>query len=135
MKIKPQNLVYRFITIFLPWQYLNTYIDIEADSIKISRYFNINNKMKKDIVCFKMSDVKSIGYPKDLDIELQEDVLLSLGMYSGIYISQEIDFILKNNKIIPFNARPYKKTQIINFINLFPKDVIIGKSLSKDLKL
>lgn len=132
MIIYPKNLVYILVSIFTPWIYMNTYIKTNGENVELHRYFCKQDKLKREVVNFKIADVIAIGFPNDLKIQAQEGKLH--GRF-GTYSSQEIDFILKDNMIIALNVRPYTKQQIKDFLSLFSDNILTKHGLKQGEKL
>lgn len=132
MIIRPKNLVFLLASIFTPWILINTYIRINGENVELHRYFCKQDKLKREVVNFKIADVIAIGFPNDLKIKAQEEKLH--GRF-GTYSSQEIDFILKDNTIIALNVRPYTKQQIKDFLRMFSGNIIAGRGLKKGKNL
>lgn len=127
---RPHNIIFMIIGLFVPWQFFATYYECDGSKMIFSRYYAKDEKMRKNKIEFDIDDVIKIGFPKDLEISIQEEKLK--GVY-GVYISQEINFILKNGDIISFNARPYSKKQCRELITIF--SCVKGELLSKALGL
>ncbi len=132
MKIRPANPIFYIAIIFVPWQFWNTYIDIEDESVIFCRYYANKKGLSKNKVKFLKHDVVKIGFPSEISISSQEPTLVGS---NGIYSSQEIIFLLKNGSIISFNARPYTKKQCRKLLAFFPANVEKGACLCKTLKL
>lgn len=128
MVIHPQNPAFIFVSFFTPCKYFNTYIKIVENTVEFHRYFCRQNKIEKETVNFEITDVILVGFPSDLKIRGLERKLY--GHY-GAYVSQEIAFVLNDNRIIALNARPYTKKQIKNFLQRFPRDIVRGEQLDK----
>lgn len=119
-----------FAGIWELWYIFNTYIVYDNEKIIFSRYYAKEEKKKKDKTELLISDVIKIGFPRDLEIDVKEEILV--GAY-GIYVSQEICFLLKDGRIISFNTRPYTKKQCREILSLFSCE--IGDSLGRALRL
>lgn len=133
MKIVPHNFIHMIIILFMPWRWGKNYILIEKQKITFSRYYCFDEKtLKRDIAIFSMEEIKQIGFPQDLGINMQEKTVKGM---NGTYISQEIDFMTESS-VFALNVRPYTKKQIRTFIEILLKDnpnIVCSKRLKKVL--
>ena len=134
-KIKPKNPMHIIFCSLIPWRIKNTYYSIDGDNLIISRYFlqNETAKMKHKIDCINLKKLHSFGFPRDLKTNMIEPVIIS---GAGVYVSQEIQFLLNDKTIIPWNVRPYSKKQIITLSKYIFDNYSIkpGKYLGKAIK-
>ena len=108
-KVRPLDPVFLFICLFLPWRFINTYFLLDRENILISRYYAEKDgsfHLKKDIV--NLREIIKYGFSEEFG-SIQEPI--PAGGY-GVYISQEIQFVLDGDAIIPWNVRPYTRKQI-----------------------
>lgn len=99
------------LSIFVPRRFINTFYTIEEDKLVISRYYaqHGSSSFKKRIDTIDLNDLVQLGFqhhPYGKTIEQT-----SHGRYER-YVSQELQFELKDHTVIPWNVRPYTKKQI-----------------------
>ena len=132
--IRPRDPVFILCGLFVPWQYINTFIALTDHKISFSRYYAVNRtQFKKKIDEIILDDVQAVGFPCDLKIKRQEWIQSGVNV---LYLPQEIDFKTKN-KVVALNVKPYTKKQIrflLEFVVSKDRNVIIGKRVAKLLK-
>lgn len=134
MRMYPHNPMYYIATVFLPWRFGKTFIEIEKDMLTINRYFAKGGKLQLTSSTIPTESIKGIGFPHDFHLSgIEEKLKGKNGMY---YIPQEILFVT-DEKNVSWNVRPYTKKQVRMLIeelhNKLP--VQVGTGLAKSIKL
>lgn len=84
---------------------------MKEDSFIISRYYakEIDKGFYRKVDKLDFNTLVKFGLPKDIGSTRLEPIILGP---KGTYISQEIQFLLKDKTIVAWNVRPYTKKQL-----------------------
>lgn len=113
IKKRALNPIYIFVCLFLPWRFINTFYTLDENKFTISRYYaEKSGDFKKRIDTIDLSQLDRYGFPNDVGTgPIEGRIKGTAEQGGGQYIPEEVHFVMKNNKAISWNVRPYTKKQ------------------------
>lgn len=110
-KHRSLNPVYLLCCIFIPWRYINTYFAFDDSVLYLSGYYaqKKGGRFRKQLYVIELNTLDSFGFTKEYGRSTIEPIIAGA---VGVYMSQEVVFLLSEDTIIPWNVRPFTRRQI-----------------------